>query len=257
MSICLIIFSNSEYSYLWKIIEETIKPLHLLNPVFISDITDIEKPEGFDKYIEYDSNVCYSKRWHSILPQIVEDYILVVHDTSIILNCEIEKMLSLVKTIDINKIDRFSLNVFNASTIIPYNYFSICDLNSDYIHAATYIPFDCCPCIWNKNSFLKLWQLFPTETYRSCELNISLQTFCKQNFKSFGLQKNEERVYYCLNRPYYNLFKILHITIKGELLSPIEVYQDMKDDFLKIDEKYSLTGKIKTNDEYKFLLKKK
>lgn len=255
MDVNLIIYSNSEYSYLWQIIEDTIKPLYDLKPIFISNSTDIKKPDGFVEYIEYDVNDCYSQRWLKIISQLESKYIIVVHDVNIILNCEIDNIFKLIKLIDINNIDRCSLNIFQNNNYIDNGTnLQICDLNCSNTKSKTYIPFDNCPSIWKTTSFLKLWTNFPNENYRNCELNINLQNFCRDIFKCFGLNCNGEQIYTCTGRQYYSFFKILHITIKGRLTFPIEVYMDMKEDLIKILEKYSLLEKIQVDNSYGWII---
>jgi hypothetical protein len=255
MNLNLIIFSNSEYSYLWPVIEESIINLFELNPIFVCDYTEMKMPNGFCNYLFYDKSDCYAQRWLKILPKIESKYIIVVHDVNIIVNCEIEKMLKLLLLIENNKIDRCSLNVFeNNSYISNEENLQICDLNSNATKGKTFIPYDCCSSIWKKESFFNLWCNFPNESYRNSELNQTLQNFCKINFKCFGLNVNNEKIYYCLGRPYYSLFKILHITIKGKLVFPKKVYMDMENDFDKIVEKHSLLNKIEIDNSYEWLV---
>ena len=151
----LLIFSHSDYYYLWPIIEETIEPLFKLNPIFISNKTSIEKPIGFTQYIEYDDYECYAKRWIHILPQIKSRYILVVHDINIIIACDIDKIQTLCDIATVYNIDRCSLNVFQSSTSIDIDDdLQICDLDAHDIQAKTFVPYDVCSALWNKNSFL-------------------------------------------------------------------------------------------------------
>jgi hypothetical protein len=254
----LLIFSHSDYYYLWPIIEETIEPLHKLNPIFISNTTSIEKPIGFTQYIEYDDSECYAKRWIHILPQIKSTYILVVHDINIIISCDVDKIQKLFDIAALYNIDRCSLNIFASSTFIAIdNDLQICDLNANDIQAKTFVPYDVCTALWNKNSFLQLWNEFPEETYKTSELNDSLQNYCKTHFRCYGIRYNPQTlIYHCMGRPYHQMFKILHITIKGEITYPVEVYMDMKEDFLRIFEKYNLKDKIPINSNYGFILSK-
>ena len=111
----LIIFSHSDYSYLWEIIQDYISEFKELNPIFISNINNsIQKPYGFTKYIEYNESDCYAQRWINILDNIDSEYILIVHDVQIIVNCDIDKIKTLFYDISYNNIDRCSLNVFNG-----------------------------------------------------------------------------------------------------------------------------------------------
>lgn len=254
----LLIFSHSDYSYLWPIIEETIEPLFKLNPIFISNKTSIAKPIGFTQYIEYDDSDCYSKRWIHILPQIASTHILVVHDINIIISCDIDKIQKLFTIVAEYNIDRCSMNIFYSSTyIVIDDDLQICDLNADDIQAKTFVPYDLCSAIWKKNSFLQLWNQFPEETYKTSELNDSLQSYCKHQLKCYGIRYNQQTpIYHCIGRPYHRIYKILHITIKGEITYPVEVYMDMKDDFLRLFEKYNLKDKIPINNNYGFILGK-
>ena len=249
----LIIFSHSDYSYLWPIIEECIQKIPQLTPIFVCNKTDINKPNGFTKYIEYDDKLCYSQRWtKDILPYIDEKYILVVHDVQLIVNCDINFIHKIIQIMVENRIDRCSLNVFNGKHIVENYNIKLCHLNSAYGNTLT--PYDVCPAIWKTDSFKKLFNTFPNETYKISELNEELQIFCRNNLRCFGLQKTNEKIYYCLGRPYFECFKIVFITIKNELVFPVEVYMDMKNEFLYFLEKYKLTEKIKINHNCSFIV---
>jgi hypothetical protein len=151
-----------------------------------------------------------------------------------------------------NNIDRCSLNVFNGKNVVEKYNINLCHLNSS--HGNTFTPYDVCPAIWKTDSLKELFNAFPNETYRSSELNNNLQTFCRNNLTCYGLQKINEKIYYCLGRPYLFSFKVLFITIKNEMMLPIDVYMDMKDDFLYFLKKYNLNEKIKFNNNYSFIL---
>ena len=97
MSINLVIFSHSDYSYLWNIIQDSIENIKELNPIFISNKTNLDKPTGFIKYIEYDETYCYAKRWINLLKYIESKYIIVVNDVNIILNYDVYKIKNLIQ----------------------------------------------------------------------------------------------------------------------------------------------------------------
>jgi hypothetical protein len=250
---CLVIFSNSEYSFLWPIIEENINKIKFnkikLKCIFACDVNNLEKPKGFDQYILYDINNCYAKRWtNDILPNIESNHILVVHDVQIIVNIDEQFILKNMQLMYENSIDRCSLNVFNGNDIIEKDGVKLCNLNNATGNTLT--PYDVCPTIWNKKSLKRLFETFTNETYRTSELNAELQLFCRNNFRCFGQQKTSAEIFYCLGRPYLYNFKILHITIKKEILNPVEVYMNMKEDFLYYANKYKLFKNIQTNDNY-------
>ena len=185
----LVIHSHSDYAYLWLIIEEKIKPFTNINTIFYSNSNStIDKPRGFKKYVEYDEKMSYSQRWISLLENnkltnILHDcdYIIVVHDVHIIVNCQINKLIKLVDILDTNNIDKCSLNVFNGEDIIN-DEIVICNLNTSHIKSLTFIPYDVGPAIWKKKAFLTLWKAFPNTSYKESELNNNLQNYCKYNF---------------------------------------------------------------------------
>ncbi len=242
----LVIFSNSEYFFLWPIIEESVSQIKF-HKIFICNVTDLEKPKGFDKYIYYDINNCYAKRWtNDILPNIISEYIIVVHDVQIIANFDEEFIFKNLQIMKEYSIDRCSLNVFNGQHIIQKNGISLCHLNN--ANGNTFTPYDVCPSIWNKNSFKLLFETFPNETYRTSELNPQLQQFCRDVLRCFGQQKTDAKIYYCLGRPNLNEYKTLHITIQKEILHPIHVYMDMIEQFIYYANKYRLVNYVKINN---------
>jgi len=254
----LIVFSHSDYKHLWNIIEDSVIKLKDLNPIFISNKNNIyDKPNGFIKYIDYDDNQCYAKRWtNDIIPNLSSSYILVVHDTQLIVECNVNKMKELIQIIKTNEVDRCSLNVFKGSDILQDSISSdiqLCNLNKNVI-GNTFTPFDVCPAIWKVQSYLNLWKTFNNETYRNSELNTDLQNYCK-SLKCYGFQKTNDKLYYCQGRPFKYFFKILFITIKGEIPFPKEIFMDMIPEFDEIYKKYYNDLKnIKINNSYKFIL---
>jgi hypothetical protein len=249
----LIIFSNSEYNFLWPLIEETIGKINKINKIFVCDVNNLDKPKGFDNYIYYDINNCYAKRFtNDILPNIESNYIILIHDVQIIVNMDEEFILKNIQIMHEYSIDRCSLNVFNSNNIIKKDGVSLCNLND--ANGNTFTPYDVCPTIWNKNSLNILFNTFPNETYKTSELNHNLQYFCKNNFKCYGQAKSEEKIFYCIGRPYFESFKILFITINKEIMHPLDVYMDMKKDFIYFSDKYKLYEIIKVNNNYDFII---
>jgi hypothetical protein len=250
----LLIFSHSDYAYLWPIIQDTISHLDKLNPIFIFNTeSTVQPPDGFVKYIRYDSSLCYAKRWLKILPEIESEYILVVHDVCLIVNHDITKLEQLFGIVKNNNIDRCCLNVFDGDDLIAGD-IPLCNLSLESTKSKTFIPYDVSPAIWNKTAFLNLWQLFNNETYSSSEESSILQQHCKNNLRCFGLQKTNEKIYYCIGRPYREFFNILHITIKGEVMFPYEVYMDNINKFHEVFVKYDLEKRVRVNENYGFVL---
>ena len=87
------------------------------------------------------------------------------------------------------------------------------------------------------------------------EQNNNVQNYCK-TIKCYGLQKTNEKLYYCLGRPYRYFFKILFITIKGQIPFPKKIFMDMIPHINEIYTKYYNDLKdVKINNSYQFILK--
>ena len=138
----LIIFSHSDYYYLWNIIEESISKIKDIELVFVyNSNNDHEKPKGFNKYIEYNEKMCYSQRWIHILQYINNEYILVVHDTNIIVEYNSNKIKKLFEIISTNNIDRCSMNIFDGNNIIKDEDIILCKLDN-ISKSKTFFPYD-------------------------------------------------------------------------------------------------------------------
>ncbi len=104
----LLIFSHTDYSLLWPIIEESIEKCKIqnLNKIFCCNETKIIKPKGFEKYIEYDKNLCYAKRWtDNILPFVESEFILILHDVQVIINFNEKFITNIIEIMNKNNIE--------------------------------------------------------------------------------------------------------------------------------------------------------
>jgi hypothetical protein len=272
----LIIFTNSDYHYLWNVIDDYInkidstylKKILCYNDNYSSNnSSNLEFPKKFDDYIPYNGNINYSKRWIEILPKITTSHILIVHDIDIILNLDLDKLAIFFNMVKYHNIDRLSLSLFLGSEIINSelsnnsnmnnNKYYICNLKN-VVNTRHYVPYDVSPSIWNKNTFLQLISLFPNETYASSEQNQNLQFYCRNNLKCYGIHTFADNTCYypkyCRGLVYSNIFQFLHITTKSQLLLPYEIYMDCKTELLEILKKYNLENKISKNYDCKFVI---
>lgn len=252
--ICLTILSHSDYNYLWDIIDDLVSYIKDIDLIFVSNNTNLTKPKNFNKYIEYDQEKCYFTRLRDyILPLIKCEYILLVHDVQLVTYCNIDYINKIVHIMNENSIDRCSLNLFKGNDNIIKNDITLCNLKTAI--GKTYTIYDVCPSIWNVKSLYKLAYQFPYESYCGSELNIELINYCKNNFKIYGINKKEdEEVYYCIGRAYSKNFKILFITIKNQILDPLEVYMDGLEQFIKIQNKYNIIEKVNKKCNIAFVL---
>jgi hypothetical protein len=241
--ITILIHTHSDYSYLWRLISDFVKNIPLKKILAYNKIpSNVELPNYFDNYIKYDENFCYAKRMYEICNKINEKYIFLIHDVDIILNIDVEVLKIYLNIIKDNDIDRVHTAIFNGQNQIKYMNYALCDLNKPLLTPSThFIPIDCTPAIWKKNSFIKLLSLFPNETYASMELTKEVIDYCKNNFKCYGIQYTDNLIIKynrCLTM--CTLFLFLHITTKGKFTLPLETYMDLQNDVEEIIKKYNI-----------------
>lgn len=237
MNCNIIIKSNSHYSYLWPIINDTTSHF---NTVYLC--VDNDLGFKFNKniiIIKYDSNLSYPSRLVSILKNIDSDYILLTHDVDIILNFNIllfNKYLNIVKD---NNVDRLSFGVFVGNDIIEQDMLKICKLEKN-ISVNFLTPYDYAPSIYNRIKILDFYENFNTESYKNLEHNELAQSYIINNLNCYGIQKNENlKLIYHRGFVYTSDFNFLHITISGNFMNE-ENYFDLINDFNNIKNKYNL-----------------
>jgi len=243
MNVCLLIKTNSVYSYLWPIIEDYIKDIKIYKVLAYNEVPPNKNlPKNFDKYIKYDQKKNFARRLLQIIPEINMDYIVFVPDIDIIINLNVITLTNYVKMMEESNIDRIHLSVFDGFEKIYKNKYSLCNLNSGMKQRPNhYIPYDAGPAIWNKNKFLALLNKYPNETYDSLEQNPLVQNYCKSNLRCFGIQLTlYSKVKYHYGRTYSSDLDFLHITVKGKFLKPISCYHNYEGDLKKIIKNYNL-----------------
>jgi len=242
---CLVIKTNSAYSYLWPIINDltkTFKKIYILldensnNFIFNKNII----------CVKYDVNDTYATRMYKFLLNINYSYIILIHDVDLILNFNFKKINEYFELVKNNNIDRLSLGVFNGNDIIHNNNISICKLQRNM--SKNYLtPFDYAPSIYNKKFLLSLYFVFNKESYKTMELNDQVQEFIFNNFKSYGIQNNSNlKLIYHRGFVYTEDFNFLHITVKGKFLKE-EGYYDLRDKLNELKNKYNLFFIDETN----------
>lgn len=242
MNCDIIIKSNSHYSHLWPIINDTTSHF---NKVYLCIDDDLGfKFNNNINIIKYDLNLSYPSRLISILENIDSDYILLSHDVDILLNFDIIKYNKYLNIIKDNNIDRLSMGVFVGNDIIEDGMLKICKLEK---HMSTNFltPYDYAPSIYNRIKILDFYKNFRTETYKNLEHNELAQSYINDNLNCYGIQKNENlKLIYHRGFVYTSDFNFLHLTISGKFMNE-ENYFDLISDFNKIKDKYNLNLPIK------------
>ena len=242
-----IIISNSNYSHLWEIINDYESKNILL-------CTDNLNGYIFkhDTFI-YDGTLNYVRRLIEILKNIDDEYIMLFSDVDVIINIDEKAVSNYLSIMKENNLDRISFGVFNKSKeILEKDSFILTSINN-ITDNHFFTPYDYAPSLYKRTSLLRLCESFPDETYPSFETNDNVQKFVNDNFKFYGLQKSEK-----INLVYHRGFvfssdlNFLHITVKGKLLN-LDYYYDLKDDLLKIIDKYKLN--LQTSEENRFISK--
>ena len=243
MNICLLIKTNSAYSYLWPIIQDYIKDIKVYKILAYNEIPKNKHlPKHFDSYIKYDQNLNFSRRLLQIIPEINFDYILFVPDVDIIINLNIGALNTYVKIMEEHNIDRVHTSVFDGYEQIHKEKYSLCNLNKGLKQKSNHFyPYDCGCAIWKKNKFINFLNTFLDENYSSLELNIDVQNYCKYKLRCFGIQiKSNTIVKYNRGLTYTNDLSFLHITTKGKFLKPFSCYHDYEKELNFIIKKYNL-----------------
>lgn len=232
----IVIKTNSHYRYLWDIISDFTKSIENI-VIFTNDKLDYD----FNKeVILYDQSLSYTDRIVHLIENIDSEYFLLIHDVDLILNLDVKKLYKYLDMVIKNNIDRLSLGVFNnkIEEIVDGD-ISICKLEYN-MSKNFFTPFDYAPSIYKKVSAYSFYKKFSGESYRNLELNPDAQAYINDNFKSYGIQKNDNiNIVYHRGFAYSHDFNFLHITVGGLFLEP-ETYFDLTDNFLEIKSKYKL-----------------
>jgi hypothetical protein len=237
----IIVITNSQYSYLWPILNDKLKKCENIFIGIDSNPNEFIFNENFN-LINYDINLNYTKRIKSILEKINDDYIVLVHDIDIMLNFDneiLEKYFNIVKE---NRLDRLSFGVYNnPNKIIQKDNIVICKLDPR-ISNNFFTPFDHTPSIYNRKNLIELYTIFNHESYVSVEQNLEVQRYVNENYKFYGIQKTNDIILkYHRGFVFTEFFNFLHITIQGKFL-PKNLYFDLIGDFEKIINDYELTN---------------
>ena len=250
MDVHLVIFTHSDYSYLWPIINDSMKFFTNIQKVFAyNDTNKCELPANFDTYITYNEKNNYTKRLLYIMSMLITKHMLLIHDVNIVINFEMDKFEKYYQLAQKHDIDRLALSVYDCTK--PEHCFSVkddqerdyivCDLNHVTHTSRHYTPFDLNNHMWKIDSFKLLCMAFPDDSYNWLEKNPAVQNFCRTNYKCFGIRhSNVLTIQYSIGQVYSDIFKFLHITAGGRILTPHYCYLDTQTDFLNIINKYKL-----------------
>lgn len=234
----IVLKTNSAYSYLWSILNDTTEEF----PSFFV-LTNSTKDFQFNKNIKihlYDQSDSYSTRLLNFLQSIEEEYVLLTHDVDLILNFNHTKIKNYLDTVKSNNIDRLSLGVFVGNDKINQNGVEICKLHPG-MSMNFLTPFDYAPSIYKRSKLVELYSKFPNEKYQSLEHNPEVQKHVLENMNCYGIYKSDSvKLIYHRGFVYTEDFNFLHITVKGELLAE-DLYFDLKDTSNDLIKKYNLS----------------
>lgn len=241
--ISLLIHTHSDYSYLWRVIQDYTKDIKINKILAYNTTSDIDQlPSCFNQYISYNANTNFARRIVKILEQLDDDYIFLVYDVDIIINFDLNVLQKYIEIIEENNIERVNSSLFNGASQIHKDGYALCDLNKPLkCKSNHFVPIDCAPVIWKRESFTKLLKLFPNESYASLELNKDVINYCKKNVKCYGIQYTPNlQIKYNRGLTMCHLFQFLHITTKGRFLKPFSVYMDYEKILHQIVKKYNI-----------------
>ena len=197
----------------------------------------------YDRVVFYDDTKPYASRLLECLNQITDKYILLIHDIDILLNIDYNTVNQFYRFLEDNSYDRVDLkytNNFWSPLVVEWPDHDIRLVKNDNI--GDYI-YNVNPSIWNRESFIKMLNIFPDKTYRDIECH-DVQVFCQKNFNTFRL--NSSNLVRCGYFACVPQFQFLHISHGGKLL-PLnssfithdgQSYADIKDIYIDILQKY-------------------
>jgi len=243
MNYTILIHTHSDYSYIWPIINDYTKKYKFKKVLAYDKIPENTcLPDCFDKYIQYDSSVIFTRRLVPILESLQEEFIFLIYDIDIIINIDMEALTTYIDLMKNNNIDRLCSAVFNGKEQIHKNNFAICNLNKPLISPSNhFVPGDCSSTIWNRLSFITFLKVFPNETYTALELKKNIINYLKTNVSCFGIQITPNLdILYIRGLTFCNKISILHITVKGKFIIPYNAYTDYEKELINIITKYNL-----------------
>lgn len=252
-SFCYLFFSNSEYNYLWNIINDTTKSLTNVY-LLIDDNLQFKFNDNIN--IRYYQNTFYSNRFNETLDELKNKfkYVILIYDVDLILSICPDTLNDITKLMDKYNIHRVSLGVFpNSSNYIKTNFIhnsiQLRQINNYNISKSFLTPFDYAPSIYNVDKLLSFYSNFPNLTYQEFEHKEKVQQYIKENFNVYGINNNENlKLVYHRGFVFCSKFSFLHITVKKELL-PIHNYFDLQEKLISIIDKYNLNF-LQINPKY-------
>lgn len=239
----VLIFSNSQYSYLWQIINDKTKQFDEICVCIDNNNINFQF-ENHIKILYYDSNLQYAARLNQILKKIETDYVLLIHDVDLILNFDILEFDKYFRAVKQNKIDRLTLGVFNLEKILSFEDIVLVDINGINLSSNYLTPYDYAPSLYNRIKLIDFFENFYDGTYKNLEHSEEAQVYFLKHFNCFGIQKNKKiKLLYHRGFVYTTDFNFLHITISGKFMNE-ENYFDLIDDFNLIKKTYNLNLQI-------------
>jgi len=258
----LVIYTHTDFLELWKIIPYSLKKLNISLPIIL--LCDNKEPYinlyDFSDIIQYDDNVPYTSRLLSCLAQIKEEYILLIHENTILTRFDNDKINIIKKYVESSELTRVHLSIDHSG----YNVYEnrrvdknscrlnkiILDNNIILTSANGYYHYSVGPSIWNKEKLYSILKEFPNKSYRDVEETKEMDNYMDANgFNICYLGFNpEDTIIYSMGRNMLSYFSYAHITgqrkvvpthLLGEFEEEIYIMLDecaiIKDDFFKLN----------------------
>jgi hypothetical protein len=159
----------------------------------------------FKKLIQYDVNLPYGARMKFILEQLTTSYVLVNHDSNVIVDTPNLKFLNdIINFMKLNNVDQVRLSDAGIGNIVRNNDIFHKNNGPYYMSALT--------AIWNTNSLLSMYSNFTSHDMRCIECE-EIQTYVSKLNNYYITSYNDivQDKCHCIN--YY--FPICHVTHLG------------------------------------------
>lgn len=240
MNFALVIYTHSDFLPLWDIIPHSLNKLNISLPIILL----CDKKELYNKYynfkdiIEYNDNDTYASRLLSCLPKIDEQFILLMHENTILTHFDIEKILIIKKYVENSGLSRVHLSIDHSTTVmdnnekINKNIFNgekiFLEKNIVLTKENNYYHYSVGPSIWNKQHLYIILQQFPHKTYRDMEATKEIDYYMAEkgfHICYYGFNK-QDNIIQASRRDMIDYFAYFHITGERKII-PRFLLQDL------------------------------
>jgi hypothetical protein len=240
MDFALVIYTHSDFLPLWDIIPYSLNRLKIELPVILlCDNKDLFKDlYNFKDILEYNNDTPYASRLLDCLPHINKNYILLMHENTILTHFCSEKILTIKKFVENSGLSRVHLSIDHSTIVMEHGRINKSIFNGNKIFLDNnivltnehgYYHYSVGPSIWNKEHLYTILKQFPHKTYRDMEATNEIDDYMRVkgfHICYYGFNENDT-IIKGSNRDMLNYFAYFHITGERKII-PRFLLQDLE-----------------------------